>query len=187
MLSETCQTPPKNAYCTIPFVGTSKKNKFYTDRKQMSGSCGHRGGLPGIGGWWECFYLDCDGHTGANLLSHYTPATFMDLHGQPIQICFLIYFIFSWSLFYIPLLPSAIPCFIFYFVHSIFLVQWLAHKISYINICQINKVSNTVLKCSFAYSPLANNSFCSNSSMNTKLKTSRQHKLIVKMQSNFSI
>lgn len=69
----------------------------------------------------------------------------------------------------------------------ILLVQCLAHRISYINICQINKVSNTVLKCSFAYSPLANNSFCSNSSMNTKLKTSRQHKLMVKMQSNFSI
>lgn len=42
--------PPKNAYCTIPFVGTSKKKKFYTDRKQMSGSCGHKWGLPAVVG-----------------------------------------------------------------------------------------------------------------------------------------
>lgn len=132
--------PPKNAYCTIPFVGTSKKKKILY-WQQMSGSCGHRGGLPGIGRWWECFYLGCDGHTGANLLSHYTPAACMDLHGQPTQICFLIYFIFSWSLFHIPLLPSAIPCMFYFSLCTLYilLVQCLAHKISYINICQVNK------------------------------------------------
>lgn len=74
--------------------------------------------------------------------------------------------------------PSAILCFVFLLYTHILLEQCLAQKLNeyFPNEWISNKVSNTVLKCYFAYCSPANN-LLSNSSMNIKLKPSRQHKL----------